>query len=63
MTFDLAGLGELSAAIVRAFAELKGVEVDDADYEVVARATWERVKFMHDRAEFARSTLDDLEKL
>lgn len=63
VTLDLSGLGELSAAIVRAFAELKGVEVEDGDYETVAHATWEQIKFMHERAEFANETMREIESL
>lgn len=63
VTLDLSGLGELSAAIIRAFAELKDVEVCDEDYETIARATWEQVKFMHERAQFAAEAMQGIEAL
>lgn len=63
ITMDLHTLGELAAHIAHSFADHRGIEIDASDFPVIAEAAWEHVKFMHDRAEFARSAAADIAAL
>lgn len=63
---DLERLGELIAAVAHKFTLIRDIEPPDFDGEEMrelAIAGWEHVRLMGDRANFAASVLQDLEKL
>lgn len=60
---DLATLGEFASMVVMDFADSKGIEVEDDDCELIANSALESLRFLNDRAEFARSVLNTVDDL
>lgn len=56
-------VGELSSIVAHAFAEHRGLRLEEEDYPVIAQAALDALRMMHERAEFARSVTRDLKEL
>ena len=63
IVFDIATLGEFAGRVVGSFCDHRDIEAREDDDLVVAEAALEVLRLMFDRAEFARSVLEDVDSL